>query len=192
MDLDMDNATTDDDPVLIDFWHSQACTDRHLFESICNDCWADNLRAFEPRLIATEYSGQTARKGRESTASEAEQLGAEDEACYGEQFSPGDSVAIIDPAHPYWGHIGTVLNPHRDAVDVLLKSHGPHHRGSAPPDLTVAVRPFGVESLNSFCDMSDDDDDDVEAPLVDIGWITELARVQLDALRSQHDASASA
>ena len=86
MDLGMDNATTDEDPVLIDFWHSQACTDRHLFESICNDCWADNLRAFEPRLIATEYSGQTARKGRESTASEAEQLGADDEACYGEQF----------------------------------------------------------------------------------------------------------
>ena len=54
------------------------------------------------------------------------------------------------------------------------------------------MRPFGVESLNSFCDMSDDNDDDVEAPLVDIGWITDLAGVQLDALRSQHDASASA
>ena len=161
------------DPVAIDFRRSQARSDHYLFECICNNCWTDNLTAF---------------------AGETNQPGADEEACHGEALPRGASVVIIDPPHPFWGHIGTVLNPHRDAVDVQLRLPGPTHRGSAPPELTVAVRPFGAESLNSFCDMSDDDDDG-EAPDVDIGrllGITAPAKSHHDAsanARSHHDAS---
>ena len=157
--------TIDADPVEIDFCHSQAGTDRHLFENICNDCWAANMAAFEPRHIVSDNSWPVAR-GRTPAASEAKQLGAEAEASYGEQLSPGASVVIIDPAHPYWGYKGTVRHSHRDVVNVLLKFHDPQHPGIAIPDLSVEVRPFGVESLLSFCDMSDDDD--VEVAKVDI------------------------
>ena len=122
------------DPAAIEFRRSQACTDPYHFECICNECWADNL-------------------------TDSEQLGADGEARHGEALPRGASVVIIDPSHPYLGHIGTVLKPHRDAVDVQLKFPGPRHRGSAPPDLTVAVRPYGVECLIYFCDPCDDDDD---------------------------------
>ena len=143
------------DPAAIEFRRSQACTDHYHFECICNECWADNL-------------------------TDSEQLGADGEARHGEALPRGASVVIIDPSHPYLGHIGTVLKPHRDAVDVQLKFPGPRHRGSAPPDLTVAVRPYGVECLINFCDLCDDDDD-VDVSDADIGEETVPARLHHDA-----------